>query len=64
MKSFESQMEDLEKLLKLLEQGDIKLGDVSKYAKQAKKLYDSCKAQLDAAKMEIEDVLKEQEKQD
>ena len=56
MKNFETQMLNLEKILTLLQTDDLKLSEVSKNVKQAKKLYEACKSQLQEAKMEIEEV--------
>lgn len=58
MKNFEAQMENLEEILKSLQNEDLKLSEVSKHIKQAKKLYELCSKQLEEAKLEIEEILK------
>ena len=58
MKNFELQMQSLEEILNSLQNEDLKLSEVSRQVKQAKKLYELCKKQLEEAKLEVEEVLK------
>ena len=57
MKSFEEKMDELNEILNVLQKDDLKLSEVSKNVKQAKKLYEDCKKQLEGAKLEIEEIL-------
>lgn len=56
--NFEAELVNLNKILEDL-QGDVSLNEISTKIKKAKEIYDLCKKELEEAKFEIEEVLKE-----
>lgn len=52
-RSFEQMIDELEEIMRQLEQGDLVLDEMLKLYSKGVKLVDSCQARLDAAQAEI-----------